>query len=241
MNDKSRIKNGRNSFMTKGELEKWGDNMEYPRTPGGKIALREGLNNKLKKEMPDIPAEQIGGLDWTLKNMFGSLGEGIRTIEALVVGQGSKADPRWPAFLLAYRRKCEDALDKGEQEPSMNSVAALLDISVPEFLGSITKAIQQLSLNLSQIKVAQNLPTIVDASIEAAKDLEKGGKDREMLMKVGGLINEQKGVNVSVNQQVGVSIKKEDLAAPLRQFSKEIKDLDEIAREEIVEGEVVDE
>lgn len=218
--------------------------LEYPRDLEGKILIRpKGLQNKLRAKLPDIPASQIGGVDWTFTQMFGSVKEGIKMVEALVAGQGSKADQRWVNLLLAYKNKQEEALELGREAPSLNSICHLLDIPFGEFLSTITEGIKALSVALGKQRVAGAMLEVIDSSIAASRTLE-GTKDREMLLKMGGMLEDGKaGVNVSVNQQVGVQIKAEDLKAPLRQFKPEIEELDNIAREggSVVEGEIVKE
>jgi hypothetical protein len=219
--------------------------LKYPRSEDGKVILRPvGLKNKLTKaHLPQIPASQVGGVDWTFTNMFGSVEEGVRMVESLVAGQGAKAEQKWILFLLAYRNKQEEALALGREAPSLNSICALLEIEAPEFLGTIVQGIKRLSVALGQVKVAQAIGEVIESSLEAARDPEKGSKDREMLLKMGGMLEDKAGVSVSVNQQVGIQFKGEDLKAPLRQFKKEIEELDNIARdsENVVEGELVDE
>ena len=56
---------------------------------------------------------------------------------------------------------------------------------------------------------------------------------------LGGVLPDKGGVSVNVNQQVGVKIGKDELLAPLRQFSGVAEEIDNSVRE-IVEGEVVE-
>lgn len=216
--------------------------VEYPRDERGKILLRGPLAQQLKN-LPVIPKEQIGGLDWTFQNMFGSVEKGIRLVESLVVGQGSRADKDWAMFLLAYQSEKERAAAHGEGVPSLNSIAAALDLKVSDLVGKMVEGVTQLNLALAKVQVASAMPALVDSAIQSAMTLE-GGKDREMLFKVGGLIQDQKGgVNVSVSQNVGVSVKQqaEALKNPLRQFRDDMAEIDRAVRDgSVVDGEVVE-
>lgn len=216
--------------------------LQYPRSTDGRILLRpRSLERKIAQApLPEIPAEQVGGLDWTFTQMFGSPEEGIKMVESLVAGQGPKADPRWIQFLLACKYKRERAEELGHPVPSLNSLMALLGFEQAEFMALLVQGVRDLSVALGKIKVAKAIPEVLDSTLAASRDLEKGGKDRETLLKIGGILEDKGGLSVNVQQQVGIQIKPDDLKAPLRQFRKEIEDLDNLARD-VVEGEIVEE
>ena len=73
----------------------------------------------------------------------------------------------------------------------------------------------------------------------AAREPETGGKDREMLLKIAGVLQDKGGVNVNVNQQVGVKVGKDELLAPLRQFSGVAEEIDNEVRN-VVDAEIVE-
>lgn len=225
------------------EISEQLERLEYPRREDGTIRVQDSaLANRLR-HLREIPADQPGGVDWAFGAMFGGIEQGVALVESLVAGQGDKADRRWVSFLLGYRSKCEENEAAGLPAPSLNSIVHAMQIPANEFLATVTGSLRTLNVTLGQVRIAQSLPLVVEAAVAAALDPERGGKDREILMKIAGLIesSQNPGIQVNVNQQVAVRATAEDLKTPLRRFRREVEDLDDIARGTVVEGEIVDE
>ncbi len=214
---------------------------DYPRKEDGTILLRRELAQKLRF-VKEIPAEQVGGVDWTFNAMFGGGEDGVKIVESLVVGQGPGANQAWTTFLLAYTHQKELAERENRPAPSLNAILAAIDVPAGVLLDSIVSSVRQLNARIAQIKISQAADIVREAALMAAMDPEKGFKDREMLLKSAGVIESGggPGVQVNVNQQVAVKVNNEDLKTPLRQFRTEIKDIDDITRGNVVEGEIID-
>lgn len=185
------------------------------------------------------PPETPGSADWLAAAVFGTVSEFERMFEALVVGGGAAVDDRWRQMLsLMVRARA------AEQPYTLNQLCVALDVpfgELTQFVGRGTAAVYG---ELARQKVKMALPQVVEATVAAGMDLEKGTKDREMLLKIGGVLeNGGGGVNVSVNQQVmtKVQVGKDELLSPLRQFSGLNEELDGVAKGQVIDGEILEE
>ena len=80
-------------------------------------------------------------------------------------------------------------------------------------LDSLVKVIERMKALKSAVNLSISQPEIVDATIEAAKDIENGHKDRVLHMKVSGLMPMPKGARTVVNVQTSASAS----SAPVQQ------------------------
>ena len=203
--------------------------IDYPTNSNGSLVTgRKGLLNR-RPSLDAPPAIQPGSVDWTVMNMFGDIEKGVQMIESLVAGQGSQADERWIKFCLLYR-EWELRWRKGEypDKPTLNQVCWSLDFDAKTFLVGMQREIQTTMSTIGHLRAALQIPAIVDKVVEVALSDEGDTKDRELALKLGGMIEEKSGVQVNVQQNNQVVLKgdKERMKTPLLQFSETVEAID---------------
>lgn len=114
-----------------------------------------------------------------------------------------------------------------------------MGVQASELLSFIGQGVQEVQKGIAVMKASLKAPEVIDWAVAAAQDPENGTKDRQMLLTIAGVLQDKGGVNVNVNQQVGVKIGKEELLAPLRQFQNVAEQIDNSVRE-VVDGEIVE-
>ena len=155
-------------------------------------------------------------------------------LQTIVVGQGSKGEHRWRDLVSVILR-----LRESGQSYNLNQLCVTLDIPASDLMALVGEGVRETQASLARTKASLLSQEIIDWAHAAAREPEAGFKDREMLLRIGGVLPDKGGVSVNVNQQVGVKIGKDELLAPLRQFSGVAEEIDNSVRE-IVEGEVVE-
>lgn len=221
--------------------------IDYPKNESGsgsKLVLRDARLARLRPKLDAPPATQPGSVDWTVTRMFGSVDDGVRYIESLVAGQGDQAHDRWVNFCLLYREweaKFHDGLLP--TKPTLNQVCHSLDFDARQFLGELQVGMQSVMVKMGAIRAAMAIPEVVNKSIEVALSDEGDTKDRELALRLGGMIQDKTGVQVNVQQNnTNNNVLKSDrdrMKNPLLQFSQTVEAIDNDAREAI-DAEVID-
>lgn len=196
------------------------------------ISRRPGVLPAIVLEAP--PPETPGSVAWVAEAVFGGQRQFEDMLQAIVVGQGAQGEHRWRDLVSVILRLRDSGTDY-----NLNQLCLTLGISASELLSFVGQGVQEVQKGIAVMKASLAAPQVIAWSTAAAADLESGTKDREMLLKIAGVIPEKSGVNVNVNQQVGVKIGKEELLAPLRQFNGVATEIDSVLRD-AVDGEIVD-
>lgn len=183
----------------------------------------------MKPRLDAPPAGQPGSVDWTMTTLFGSRDEAIMMIESLVAGQGANADEKWIQFILLYRQ-WEIEFKRGDilEVPTFNQVCHALDFDAQTFINGVQIGLTDLMKGISKLKASIAAPKVVDRLVSMAQSDTADVKEIELALKVGGIIEENKGVNINVNQQQAVLLKgeRERMKTPLRQFTQLTTDID---------------
>ena len=203
----------------------------YDIAPDGHLIGSRGKERGLPSNAPGPGA--IGTVDWAAKQLFESREAVVQMAESLI-GASEEGEGKWLEFCRQYR-EWERLWEKGliEREPTLNDVCAVLRIPHQEFFGWLASGIATMMQSVGRLKASLAGPRVVDLALAAAADPANGTKDREMLLKMAGLLESGKGVQVNVTQQnafVGAR-DKERAKSPLLQFSQTITEIDEMARE----------
>lgn len=220
-----------------------GSDLRYPtRTNGSLVTRRSG-----KPQPPSLTAptpEQPGSIDWGASLLFGGSAQLISMLESIVAGQGDTAERRWIDFCIRYREWERQYLGgKLLIPPTLNQVCHSFKIRHEDFWLFLSASVQSLYSKLGQLKASLVSSQVIEFSISAAADLEKGGKDRELLLKLAGLLSDKSGVQVNVNQQVSMPTlgDRTRLSTPLLQFSDALRAIDDDARSlEAIDADFVD-
>lgn len=199
--------------------------------------IPRGLPGKLPALVLEAPPpETPGSVAWVAEAVFGGQRQFEDMLTSIVVGQGAKGDPKW-RHLVSVILKLREV---GEIY-NLNQLCMTLNItsqSLLEFIGTGVRTIQS---HIATMKASLAAPDVINSALMASQDWEKGGKDREMLLKIAGVIEPSgSGVSVNVNQQVSMKVGKEELLAPLRQFQGVAEAIDNSVRGEAIDGEIVD-
>lgn len=206
--------------------------IDYPINSNGQLVTRRGDLARLKPKLDAPPPGQPGSVDWTMTHLFGSPESAIQMIESLVAGQGGNADDKWLRFILLYRKWELEGL-----HPTLNQVCHSLDFEASVFLRELQGGIQQMMKGVATLKAALAVPEVMDMVVERAKKEEADVKERELALRIGGVLDERGGVNVQINNtQQSVILNKGDKdrqKAPLLQFRDTVEAIDdEVRREE---------
>lgn len=185
------------------------------------------------------PPNQVGTVSWAADVLFG----GKDAFEDLLISMVSvgreQEDLKWRR-LVNLILKLRESDRRFEREYTLNQVCQTLDINANDVLAYVGKGLKQFQKTMAEVKASLHAVEMVGIAVEAARDTEKGGKDREMVLKIAGVMKENGGVAVNVQQNNTVKIGKEELMAPLRQFQGLQEEIDDSVRGQIVEGEIVE-
>jgi hypothetical protein len=229
--------------------------LDYPTAPDGSLLARGQRGG-----VPDLPArapsaQQPGSVHWAAMLIFGTAERFVQTLESIVAGQGQLAEADWQRACVLYREwQRRYRLGIIKREPTLNDVAYVLKLDTETFFGRISIAMQGLFSKVAALKAIAAAPELVDLTLDAARDLEKGGKDRELALRIAGVIADKPGLAVNVGVQVNNQITNKG-PAPLAQFRETVEELDSAVRDaaigraalppadmtNIVEGEIVEE
>lgn len=196
------------------------------------ISRRPGVLPAIVLEAP--PPETPGSVAWVAEAVFGGQRQFEDTLQSIVVGQGAQGDYRWRDLVSVILR-----LRQSGSEYNLNQLCLTLGLSASELLAFVGQGVQEVQKGIAVMKASLKAPDVIDWALQAAQDPDGGTKDRQMLLTIAGVLQDKGGVNVNVNQQVGVKIGKEDLLAPLRQFNGVATEIDSVLRD-VVDGEIVD-
>jgi hypothetical protein len=221
----------------KEDTESISDILEYPIDANGSLVTRRGGLTRMKPKLDAPPPSQIGSVDWTMCHMFGDREKAVEIIESLVSGQGENADEKWVRFVLLYRQ-WEIQYRRGDLEvpPNLNQVCHSLNFDARELLGELQMGMRGLFTKIGAIKATMEIPAIVDKVIEVALSDEGDKGDRELALKLGGMIEDKSGMNVNIHNtnQNAIMLKgeKDRMKSPLLQFSDTVIDIDDEVRKE---------
>ena len=196
------------------------------------ISRRPGVLPAIVLEAP--PPETPGSVAWVAEAVFGGQCQFENMLQAIVVGQGAQGDHRWRDLVSVILRLRDSGTDY-----NLNQLCLTLNLSASELLSFVGQGVQEVQKGIAVMKASLKAPEVIDWAVAAAQDPESGTKDRQMLLTIAGVLQDKGGVNVNVNQQVGVKIGKEELLAPLRQFNGVATEIDSVLRD-AVDGEVVE-
>lgn len=199
---------------------------------GKAIARRPGVLPAIVLEAP--PPETPGSVAWVAEAVFGGQRQFEDMLQAIVVGQGAQGDHRWRELMSVILRLRDSGTDY-----NLNQLCLTLGLSASELLSFVGQGVQEVQKGIAAMKASLKAPEVIDWALMAAQDPENGTKDRQMLLTIAGVLQDKGGVNVNVNQQVGVKVGKEELLAPLRQFNGVTTEIDSALRD-AVDGEVVE-
>lgn len=199
---------------------------------GKAISRRPGALPAIVLEAP--PPETPGSVAWVAEAVFGGQRQFEDMLQSIVVGQGAQGDHRWRDLVSVILRLRDSGADY-----NLNQLCSTLNLSASELLAFVGQGVQEVQKGIAVMKASLKAPEVIDWAVKAAKDPESGSKDRQMLLTIAGVLQDKGGVNVNVNQQVGVKVGKEELLAPLRQFNGVATEIDNALRD-VVDGEVVD-
>jgi len=195
------------------------------------IARRPGVLPTIILDAP--PPETPGSVAWVAESLFGGQRQFEDMLQTIVVGQGSRGEHKWRDLVSVILR-----LRESGQPYNLNQLCVTLDIPANDLLALVGTGVRETQTAMASMKASLVAPKVIDWAMEAAAEPE-GGKDREMLLKIAGVLQDKGGVNVNVNQQVAVKVGKEELLAPLRQFSGVAEEIDNEVRN-VVDAEIIE-
>lgn len=195
-----------------------------------------GLTGKLPAialEAP--PPETPGSVAWVAEAVFGGQRQFEDMLTSIVVGQGAKGDPKWRQLVSLVIKLRETSGDY-----NLNQLCQTLEIPGKDLLQFVGAGVQEVQKVMATVKASLAAPQVIDSAILASMDPEKGKGDREMLLKIAGVIEPSgPGVSINMQQNVGIKVGKEELLAPLRQFQGVAEEIDNSVRGDVIEGEIV--
>lgn len=199
--------------------------------------IPRGLPGKLPAIVLEAPPpETPGSVAWVAEAVFGGQRQFEDMLTSIVVGQGAKGELRWRQFVSAILK-----LRETNQEYNLNQLCLTLDVPARDLMALVGAGVKEVQAGIAVLKASLAAPEVISYALAASRDPEKGKGDREMLLKIAGVIEPSgPGVSVNVNQQVGIKVGKEELLAPLRQFQGVAEEIDNSVRGDVVEGEVVE-
>lgn len=196
------------------------------------ISRRPGVLPAIVLDAP--PPETPGSVAWVAEAVFGGQRQFEDMLQSIVVGQGAQGDHRWRELMSVILRLRDSGTDY-----NLNQLCSTLGLSASELLSFVGQGVQEVQKGIAAMKASLKAPEVIDWALMAAQDPENGTKDRQMLLTIAGVLQDKGGVNVNVNQQVGVKIGKEELLAPLRQFNGVATEIDSALRD-VVDAEIVE-
>lgn len=197
---------------------------------------RRSLQPSAKAPAPDAP----GSLDWTARQVYGS----SEALEGLMETLARGGNEFWRRFLLQLKQwELDYSRGKLPDPPTLNQVAYGLKLSTVALMERLTADTTALYSQIGKQKAALASLSALDSTIMASRDLEKGFKDRELLLKLGGTLQDDRGPLVAIQNNQTTNLV---AAQPvLSQFSEQAAELDAKLRLEarrphadIVEGEI---
>lgn len=209
----------------------------------GSRKLVKGPRNAVPSSKAPAP-ESPGTLDWTADVIYGGREQLVGMIETLARGEG-EGDGMWRKFYLTYKQWQID-WEAGHlpHPPTLNQVAYALKISAPQLFERLAADTSAIYSRIGRLKAALATPQVIDAAIMASRDIESGYKDRELLLKLGGTLADNRGPLVAI-QNNQTTINTAPAQPILSQFSEQAAELDAQLRQAarssnpIVEGEIV--
>lgn len=223
--------------MPQDEITNISSIIDYPLDAEGKLVTRRSDISRMKPRLNAPPASQIGSVDWTMNHLFGDTEKAVQIIESLVAGQGENADEKWVRFILLYRGwQIKNNQGELDQAPTLNQVCYSLNFDARDFISELQMGMRALFTKIGSLKATLEIPSIVDKVIEVAKSDEGDKGDRELALKLAGMIDDKSGINLQINNtnQVAVLSKgeKDKMKTPLLQFSETVIDIDNEVRKE---------
>lgn len=178
----------------------------------------------------DAPSpDTTGSVSWFATQLFGGSEEMVSMLESIL---GRESDPRWLAFCATWRQwRLDHQAGRLDSEPTLNQVAHRLKLNARELIAYVSSSIIELNKLMALTKASMYSEQVLDTSRIAALDPTNGFRDRELILKLAGVLQMEKGVQVNVNQQVGVRVDGQG-AAPLKQFVETHNAIDENIRED---------
>ena len=161
------------------------------------IARRTGYLPAISLDAP--PPETPGSVAWAAEAIFGGQRQFEDMLQTIVVGQGSKGEHRWRDLVSVILR-----LRESGQSYNLNQLCVTLDIPASDLMALVGEGVRETQASLARTKASLLSQEIIDWAHAAAREPEAGFKDREMLLRIGGVLPDKGGVSVNVNQQVGV-------------------------------------
>lgn len=198
----------------------------YNLNDNGRI-LDSGMTGVLTPSKRALPADAVGSLDWQMIRLFGSREQALDMLEAFLYDRES--DPLIYQFCAVYRQWEKDYQEgKLDEAPNLNQVAFRLKLDTNTVFDLVTEGTKRLAGRMSTVRASQLSPQIIEAAGQFALNPD-GYKDRELILKVSGVIQDQKGIALNVNQQVGVKVETnikipEGVSQRFVEVSKEIDD-----------------
>lgn len=188
------------------------------------------------------PPSQLGSLSWTAMQMFGGEDEMMDMLVSAIQSQGAGADEKWVRLCQLWGAWGEE-WEKGRlrRKPTLNDLAEYTGLETAMLVRFLAANVQALYGAIGQVKASMAAPLVVRAAIEAAMDPEYGGKDRELVLKIAGILQQGPGTVVNVQQNNQTVVGQAALKAPLKQFEALDEEIDlEVREGMILDGEVVD-
>lgn len=198
--------------------------------------------------LPDrYPGQMVvGTLDWIASAAYGGRDQMMELAWSLVSAQGRDADQRWRDFInlwLLWEDRRVEGVIEAHEVPTLNQIAVALKLPVAEFVEWLATGIGEMTRLVARHRLAIETDGVVEAAVAYAK-MPDGHQDRKMLLQATGIVpSGGGGVNVSVNQQVGVKVDartQSEMKVPLLKFSETTEAIDEAVRG-AVDGEIVEE
>lgn len=204
--------------------------INYPKKEDGSLVSRGERLPPFPSR--SIPSTQPGSLHHLATLAYGSSEQFVQLIESIVAGQGQIPDPEWQRFCVLYREwQRQRSAGQIKRDPNLNDVQIALKIETESFFGRLANAIGGLFRKLAMLKAVQKLPDLVDAMSRAIEDTEHGFNDRKLMAEIGGLYTSKSGVQVNVNQQVGMRVGINNNLPALSQFSSTVEAVDDVVRD----------
>ena len=190
----------------------------------------------------DVEAQgegESGSVDWVVTQALGSRTEALAWLEGMVRRTDVFEVPIGRMVLAAK------AWIAAGQQWDWNKAAKVANVTSEQVMGELAKGMRQLGQMTAMVRMARELPKVVDATVESAQILGKEGLgDRELVYRMVGLDQRSGGVNVNVQQNnvTKVDALKGGGLAPLKQFSDGGEEIDRGFREgQVVDAEIVEE
>lgn len=208
------------------------ENYPYQMNQKNRI-LGSGMTGQMAPSKRALPADAVGSLDWQMVRLFGDREKALDMLESFLYDQ--ECNPLIYQFCATYRQWEKDFQDGTlDEPPNLNQVAFRLKVNTNEIFDLVTEGTKRLAGRMSTIRASQLSPQVIEAAGQFALDPD-GYKDRELILKVSGVIQDQKGINITNNNQVGVKVET-NIKIPeavSKRFQETIHEIDESVREDV--------